>query len=68
MKMHVITDRDGTIIAAASAEVVGPYGATVTIHPQHESHSLHQIDTADDIFQLDSDEFTNRLKQHLRKK
>jgi hypothetical protein len=67
MKIHVITDPAGNIIAAGS-EVVRPDGITAKIYPLHVNHSMHEIDAAEDIFQLDSVEFTNRLRQYLQKK
>jgi hypothetical protein len=71
MKMHVITNRAGEIIAAGPDKVVTPDGMTVKIYPVGEGHSLHEIDVVDDIMKIlekDTTEFSETIKRHLHKK
>jgi hypothetical protein len=70
MKMHVITNQQGDVIAAAPANHVTRDGITFGIYPLKSEHSQHHIDVADDAMELlkkDTSEFTKIIKQHLHK-
>jgi len=67
MKMTIITDDSGNILAAVQghslSESKGGVDASVSFAPGHQTH---MVDVPDDMATIsDADEFQARLAQHL---
>ncbi len=68
MKMHVITNEQGDVIATAPAGKIKNF--TVTIEPVEKHHKLHKdVDLPDDLRELKNvEEFHAHVRKHLPKK
>jgi len=67
MKLHVITDEKGEVIATTRAGV-DENGFEVKIEPVVKGHHLHEnVDVPDQLVNTKADELHKMVKQHLLK-
>jgi hypothetical protein len=68
MKLDVITNEQGEVIATARAGA-NDQGIRVKMIPVVKGHTLHEnVDVPDELVKLGPDELHKRVKQHLSKK
>ncbi len=65
MKLHVIKDRAGSVIAAMEVGTETPEGDAVEIRPAHDEHKLHTVEVPDEFAKLSAEEFAQRVEKHL---
>jgi hypothetical protein len=67
MKLHIITDQNGEVIATTRAGMQ-PNGIEVVIKPIVDGHRLYEnVEVPDELAYMEVSEFHKRLRKHLPK-
>ena len=67
MKVQVVVDQRGNIVAALGVGKPTADGDVVVLRPSQSDHRLHELDLPDEVMRLSADEFHTNLKARLGK-
>jgi hypothetical protein len=68
MKIHVIVDGFGNVVAAAAAPTPSDGPSGVMIRPSHPEHTIHEIDVSENLFKPSDEPNTQNLMKEIHSK